>query len=112
MKAIPCTIETHPAHIQDCWIISVPADAVKNASSLFDELLAGARKRVVFLDRKTELSITRDSAACNGRQIPITGDFLECVQRLFSQDIRPGISHIDYDFPDKHGDFGITIFIK
>ena len=21
-------------------------------------------------------------------------------------------SHIDYNFPDKHGDFGITVFIK
>ena len=108
MRYIPCTIET----VGDDWCVIVPADAVKNAASLFGELLAADRKRVVFLDRKTELSITRDSAICNGRQIPITGDFLECVQRLFSQDIRPGISHIDYDFPDKHGDFGITIFIK
>ena len=108
MRYIPCTIET----VGDDWCVIVPADAVKNASALFGELLAGGRKRVVFLDRKTELSMTRDSAACNGRQLSITGDFLECVQRLFSQDIRPGISHIDSDFPDKHGDFGITIFIK
>ena len=108
MRYIPCTIET----AGDDWCVIVPADAVKNASSLFDELLADSRKRVIFLDRKTELSITTDYAACNGRQISITRDFLECVQRLFSQDIRPGISHIDYDFPDKHGDFGITVFIK
>ena len=108
MRYIPCTIET----VGDDWCVIVPADAVKNASSLFGELLAGDRKRVVFLDQKTELSITTDSATYSGRQISITGDFLECVQRLFSQDIRPGISHIDYDFPDKHGDFGITIFIK
>ena len=108
MRYIPCTIET----VGDDWCVIVPADAVKNSSSLFGELLAGGRKRVVFLDQKTELSITRDSAACNGRQISITRDFLECVQKLFSQDIRPGFSHIDYDFPDKHGDFGITVFIK
>ena len=108
MRYIPCTIET----VGDDWCVIVPADAVKNAASLFGELLARDRKRVVFLDRKTELSITRDSATCNGRQISITGDFLECVQRLFSQDIRPGISHIDYDFPDKHSEFGITVFIK
>ena len=108
MRYIPCTIET----VGDDWCVIVPADAVKNASSLFGELLAGGRKRVVFLDQKTELSITTDSATYSGRQISITGDFLECVQRLFSQDIRPGISHIDYDFSDKHGDFGITIFIK
>ena len=112
MKAIPCTIETLPAHIQDCWIISVPADALETASSLFEELLAGGRKRVVFLDRKTELTITADAAACNGRQVSITRHFLECVQRLFLQDIRPGISHVDYDFHDKHSEFGITVFIK
>ena len=112
MRYIPCAIETLSAHREDCWIISVPAEAIKNASSLFDELLAGDRKRVVFLDRKTELILTADSATCNGRRISITRDFLECVQRLFSQDIRPDFSHIDYDFPDKHGDFGITVFIK
>ena len=108
MRYIPCTIET----AGDDWCIIVPADAVKNASSLFDELLAGGRKRVVFLDHKTEMSITTDYAAYNGRLVSITRDYLECVQRLFSQDIRPGISHIDYDFPDKHSEFGITVFIK
>ena len=108
MQYILCTIEI----AGDFWCISVPADAVETASSLFEELLADGRKRVAFLDHKTELTLTTDYAACNGRRIPITKDFLECVQRLFSQDIRPGISHIDYDFPDKHGDFGIAIFIK
>ena len=108
MQYLPCTIEI----AGDYWCVIVPADAVETASSLFEELLADGRKRVVFLDRKTELTITADSAACSGRQISITRDFLECVQRLFSQDIRPGISHIDYDFHDKHGDFGITVFIK
>ena len=108
MRYIPCTIET----AGDYWCVIVPVDAVENASSLFGELLAGDRKRVVFLDRKTELTLTADSATCNGRRISITRDFLECIYKLFSQDIRPGISHIDCDFPDKHGDFGITVFIK
>ncbi len=108
MRYIPCTIETSG----DDWCVIVPADAVETASALFDELLSGDRKRVAFLDHKTELTLTTDYAACNGRRISITRDFLEYVQRLFSQDIRPGFSHIDYDFPDKHGDFGITVFIK
>ena len=112
MRYIPCTIETLSAPGENCWIISVPADVVKNAAALFAELLADDRKQIVFLDRKTELTITRNSAACNEKRICITSDFLECIQNLFSQNVRPGISHIDYDFPGKHGDFGITVFIK
>ena len=113
MLFIPCTIHTHRDRFQDFWIISVPADAVKNASELLAKLLSGQRRKVVFLDHKTGFTLTTDTAAYNGRIISIAGgDFLKCLKKLFSHDIHHGINHIDWEFSDKHGDIDITVQIE
>ena len=111
MRYIPCTIQSFRCKSEDTWIISVPFDAVKNASERFTELLSGTRRNIVFLDSKTEFTITADSAICSGRRIPITKDFLECLKKLFSSDIQPGKSHLDYDFSDRCGDVTITVLV-
>ena len=108
MRYIPCTMETGTSQGEDFWIIRVPADAVETAASLLSELLSGTRKRIVFLDRKTEFILTADTAAHNGRSVPITKDFLEYLDKLFS--VRR-TNHIDYDFSDCHGDVTITVFV-
>ena len=112
MKYIPCTIETLRTGTEDFWIIKVPADAVGTAASLLSELLSNTRRRIVFLDRKTEFTLTAESAAYCGRSISVTKNWLECLARLFSNDIHPGISHLDWDFSDRHGNIGITVFIE
>ena len=109
MKTVPCTIETGTSQGEDFWIITVPAAAVDTAAALLSELLSGTRKRMVFLDRKREFTLTADTAACNGRSIPVTGNFLECLEKLFSTDIRPGISHLDWEVPNQH--ICITVMI-
>ena len=111
MKYIPCTIETLSDHGEDCWIIHVPAADANDAAALFSQLLSGIRKRVVFQDRKTEFTLTSDTAAYNGRSVNITGAYLECLEKLFSADIRPGISHLDWDFSDTSGNTCITVRI-
>ena len=111
MRFIPCTIEMLHTAEEDSWIITVPVHALDDAARLFSELLSGIRKRIVFLDRKTEFTITRDTAAYNGRSVNITGAYLECLEKLFSADIRPGISHLDWDFSDTSGNICITVRI-
>lgn len=106
MRYVSCTIETG----DDFWVVSVPADAVENAGARLSELLSGTRRRIVFLDRKTEFTITTESAVCNGRCVPITKDWLECLEKLFTRDIRPGISHLDWEFSNQHMD--IAVFIQ
>ena len=112
MRYIPCTIRTSRCESEDIWIVSVPFNAVENASERFTELLSGSRKKIVFLDCKTEFIITAGSATRNGRCVPITKDWLECLKQLFSDNIRPGISHLDWDFSDRYGNVGITVFVK
>ena len=111
MKTIPCTIEILSAHSEDCWIITVPTAVVDTAAAVISELLSGIRTRMVFLDRKREFALTADTAACNGRSIPVTGTFLECLEKLFSVNIRPGISHLDWEFSDQYGGLDLTIRI-
>ncbi|MBQ2920034.1 MAG: hypothetical protein IJE58_02525 [Oscillospiraceae bacterium] len=111
MKYIPCTIETLSDHGDDCRIIHVPAADANDAAALFSQLLSGIRKRIVFQDRKTEFTLTSDTAAYNGRSVNITGAYLECLEKLFSADIRPGISHLDWDFSDTNGNLCITVRI-
>ena len=111
MKFIPCTIETGSSRGEDFWIINVPSQAVNDAARLFSELLSGIRKRIVFQDRKTEFTLTGDTAAYDGRSVNITGAYLECLEKLFSADIRPGISHLDWDFSDTNGNLCITVRI-
>ena len=107
MLCIPCTIEAGA----DFWIITVPANAVENATERLSELRSGTRKRVVFLDRKTELTLTADTVTYNGRCVSITQNWLECLEMLFTGDIRPGISHLDWAFSDRLGDIDITVMI-
>ncbi len=111
METIPCTIETFSDHGEDFWVIHVPASAAKDAAARFSELLSGTRKRIVFLDRKTEFILTTDTATYNGRSVLVTRDFPECLEKFFSREIRPGIDHIDWDLSDKHGNIGITVRI-
>lgn len=108
MRSIPCSIDTIHTPQVDCWIISVPTNAVGNATADFSDLLADKRKKIVFSDRKTDFIVTSDSAAYDGRRISVTKDWLECLERLFSD---PHSCHIDYDFSDKHGDVSITVRI-
>ena len=108
MKTIPSTIQTFSNHGEDFWKIDIPAQAAEQLS----ELLSSIRKRIVFQDRKTEFTLTTDTAAYNGQSISVTSDFLECLEKLFSTDIRPGRSHLDYDFSDKHSNICITLCIK
>ena len=96
---------------EDSWIITVSIQAANDAARLFSELLSGIRKRIVFQDRKTECTLTGDTAAYNGRSVSITGAYLECLEKLFSADIRPGISHLDWDFSDTSGNICITVRI-
>ena len=109
MRTIPCTIEVHRDHSADCWVIQVPEYSLKDAAEWFSELLSGSRKRVVFLDHKTDFTVTADSATFNNRQVPITRTWLECLEKLFSA---RHTNHIDYDFSDRHGDVTITVFVK
>ena len=111
MRYIPCTIEMLRTDEEDFWIITVPVHAVDDAARLFSELLSGTRKRIVFQDRKREFTLTGDTAAYDGRSISITGAYLECLEKLFSADIRPGISHLDWDFSDTNGNLCITVRI-
>ena len=108
MRSIPCSIDIIRSHREECWIISIPADSAGNAAVDCSDLLTGKRKNMIFADRKTEFIITSGFAACNGRQIPITKIWLECLHHLFS-DIHT--DHIDYDFSDWHGDVSITVRI-
>ena len=112
MRYVPCTIEMLHTAKEDFWIITVPVHALDDAARLFSELLSGIRKRIVFLDRKTECTLTAESVTCCGRSIPITKNFLECLKKLFYPDIRPSISHLDWDFSDRHGNIGISVFIQ
>lgn len=111
MKYIPCTIQNRSCHGENCWVLSVPVDAVKNAAAEMTRLISGKTKRIVFSDRKTEFVITTESVTFSGRRISITKDWLECIEKLFSSPCRPGYSHIDEDFSDKHGDVCITVFV-
>ncbi len=111
MKHISCTIQRLHADSEDCWILSVPVDAAKNAAAEITGLLSGRRNRVVFSDRKTDFILTIDSVTLNGRRVSITKDWLECIEKLFSSPCRPGHSHIDEDFSDKHSDVCITVFV-
>ncbi len=112
MKTIPCIIETGISPGEDFWIITVPIQAANDAAQLLSELLSGIRKRIVLQDRKTEFTLTSDTAAYNERSVSVTSDYLECLEKLFSADIHPGISHLDWDFSDKHGNLCICVFIK
>lgn len=108
MRSIPCSIDIIRTPQEDCWIISVPASTAVCTAAEFSGLLGGKRKKIVFSDRKTDFIVTSDSAAYDGRRISVTKDWLECLERLFSN---PQSSHIDYDFSDKHGDVSITVRI-
>lgn len=105
MQYIPCTIEIG----HNFRIITVPVDAVGNAAGQISGLLTGTRKKIVFLDGKTEFVVTAGTAACNGRCVSITKNWLECLERLFTGDIRPGISHLDWEFSDQHIDITVRI---
>ena len=108
MKYIPCTIRLLREPAEQTWAITVPAAVVDTAAGLISELLNGTRKRLVFLDQKSEFAVTADFAAYNGRQIPISRDFLECLEHLFSA---RETDHIDYEFSHKSGIITITVRI-
>ena len=112
MKYIPCTIRFLREPAEQTWAITVPAAVVDTAAGLISELLNGTRKRLVFLDQKSEFAVTADFAAYNGHQIPISRDFLECLEKLFSTPFRPGINHIDFECSDNQGNVNISIFIQ
>ena len=111
MFFVPCTICVLRDHEEDCWVISVPAYAVETAAGRLAELHSGVRKRIVFLDQKTEFVLTADTVTYHGRCVPITQNWLECLEKLFTGDIRPGISHLDWEFPDRLGNINITVMI-
>lgn len=111
MKYITCTIRTFSKGGEDCWIISVPADSAKAAAVEMAGLLSGSVNKVVFSDRKNDFVVTADSVTCNNRRIRITRIWLQCIEKLFTHNIHPGCSHIDYDFSDKSGDISITVRI-
>ena len=108
MKAIPCTIQTLPTPGEECWIISVPGDAVSLAAKELSGLLAGQRKRVVFRHRDADFVITPDAATFSGQRISISKHWPECLEHLFSA---RETDHIDYEFSHKSGIITITVRI-
>ena len=108
MKYIPCTLQTLPAPGEECWILSIPGQAVSPAARELSGLLAGQRKQIVFRHRDADFVITPDAATFSGQHISISKHWLECLERLFSA---RQADHIDYEFSHKSGIITITVRI-